>query len=149
MVEKKNSTLFHHATILWLGFQSHYLQPPSLRPVPSVIPLCSQEDKNTQEQRPLQASVSYEWDYYLVSFFIVVSEERIKGAKLSPSKAHLRCRMIKETANICSNLEKNEYWVRHGLIGSTAKQRDLENTTRYFWKNCSEDQETWARKIER
>lgn len=57
--------------------------------------------------------MSYERAYYLVPFFIVVSEERIKRAKLSPSKAHLACRMIKETTHIRSNLE-NEIYIPSG-----------------------------------
>ena len=43
----------------------------------------------TRECRTLQNNTSYHEDYYLVSKTIMVSKERIKGAKLSPSKAHL------------------------------------------------------------
>ena len=43
----------------------------------------------TRECRTLENNTSYNGDDYRVSKTIVVSEERIKGAKLSPSKAHL------------------------------------------------------------
>lgn len=46
--------------------------------------------------------------YHLVSKSIVVSVERIKCSKLCPAKAHFTGRMIKETANVCPNLQKQK-----------------------------------------
>ena len=69
----------------------------------------------------------YERADYLVSFFIVVSEERIKGSKLSPSKAQLTFRMLEETANICSNLKKK---MDHHQ--TKVNRVDLRNTLYYL-----------------